>query len=223
MIQPAKICFPHKQVHIASPPDKCRAWNSARALYAQAIHPPTDPLNLAHLMYITPGESEIHSSQLPLSIPQYSDDILENLIFRYEEPNGMNRWDSPLFTVPWIDSHPPCEAIWDAVVGHGSKQTEIRPNRATVLRPAREADYLHELDRVTQEVVGVVLEAQKNGLVGGQVHVPGCSQVIDLPPQTISLPQLQRIRRQYISLNRSHVQAMERMRELFVGYLNTSL
>lgn len=171
-------------------------------------------------MYITPGESETHST---LSTPQYSNDILENLIFRYEEPNGMNRWDSPLFTVPWIDPYPPCEAIWNAVVGHGNKQTEIRPNRATVLRPAREANYLHELDRVTQEVVGVVLEAQKNGQVGGQVHVPGCSQVIDLPSQTISLPQLQRIRRQYISLNRSHVQAMARMRELFVGYLNTNL
>lgn len=60
----------------------------------------------------------------------YEDDILENLIFRYEEPNGMSRWDSPLFTVPYIDETPDLDGIWDAMVGNAVK---VKANQATVL------------------------------------------------------------------------------------------
>lgn len=60
----------------------------------------------------------------------YPDDIFENLIFRYEEPNGMTRWDSPLFTVPYMDEAPDLEGIWEAMVGKGVK---VKANQATVL------------------------------------------------------------------------------------------
>ena len=45
---------------------------------------------------------------------------------------------------------------------------------------------------------------------------------MNLPPTRVSLPQLQRVRRQFISLNRQHAQARSRIKELFVGYLNTN-
>ena len=45
----------------------------------------------------------------------------------------MNRWDSPLFTVPFDDVEPPCEAIWDAVIAEGGEARRVRPNAATVL------------------------------------------------------------------------------------------
>ena len=54
-------------------------------------------------------------------------------MFRYEEPNGMTRWDSPLFTVPFEDEKPPLEAIWEAMVGSDGKGKVVRPNQATVL------------------------------------------------------------------------------------------
>lgn len=34
---------------------------------------------------------------------------------RYEEPSSMARWDSPLFTVTWLDEDVPAESIWKAV------------------------------------------------------------------------------------------------------------
>ena len=34
---------------------------------------------------------------------------------RYEEPSSMVRWDSPLFTVPWIDEDVPIDDIWKAI------------------------------------------------------------------------------------------------------------
>ena len=63
----------------------------------------------------------------------YPDDVFENLIFRYEEPNGMTRWDSPLFTVLYSDDAPPFEAIWEAVIGKEGETKVVKPNAATVL------------------------------------------------------------------------------------------
>lgn len=63
----------------------------------------------------------------------YADAIFENLVYRYEEPNGMTRWDSPLFTVPWDDETPPFAAIWEAMIGSDGKGKVVKPNQATVL------------------------------------------------------------------------------------------
>lgn len=63
----------------------------------------------------------------------YAEDVFENLVFRYEEPNGMTRWDSPLFTVLYDDEIPPLEEIWDAMVGSEGKAKTVKPNQATVL------------------------------------------------------------------------------------------
>ena len=63
----------------------------------------------------------------------YEDEDFENLIFRYEEPNGMSRWDSPLFTVLDEDETPPFDQIWEALVGSDGKAKVVRPNQATVL------------------------------------------------------------------------------------------
>ena len=62
----------------------------------------------------------------------YQSDILDNLIFRYEEPNGMSRWDSPLFTVPIDDSTPPSQEIWNAMIGSDGQMKSAKPNAATV-------------------------------------------------------------------------------------------
>ena len=63
----------------------------------------------------------------------YEHDVFDNLIYRYEEPNGMTRWDSPLFTVPFDDEAPPYEAIWEAMIGSDAKAKVVKPNTATVL------------------------------------------------------------------------------------------
>ncbi|KAF8434657.1 chromatin associated protein KTI12 [Terfezia claveryi] len=221
------LLTPSCVVHIASPPEKCRLWNSSRnASHAPDPHSPAPPGSSLPppdvMMCILPVEGEAHKKQLTAATPAWEEDILENLIFRYEEPNGMTRWDSPLFTVPWVDERMDCEAIWDAVVGKEAG-AKIKANVATIIKPATEADYLHELDKTTQEIVSLILEAQRNGMVGGELTVPDCKEVLNLPPTTVSLPQLQRIRRQYISLNRHHAQAKSRIKELFVGYLNTNV
>ncbi|KAK1971870.1 RNA polymerase II elongator complex subunit [Colletotrichum sublineola] len=175
----------------------------------------------------------------------YEPDNWENLVFRYEEPNPMTRWDSPLFTLIWDDDDAQAarvfDDVWDAVAGTGRKA--VKPNQATVQR-SRDAsgDYLYVLDRETQDVVRRVLEAQgQGGEEGGEVTVPrgaagagagmgtGEGLVVRLPGRKVGLPQLQRLRRAFVGLNRGGIGlegvgsfSVERMRESFVGYLNDS-
>jgi len=154
----------------------------------------------------------------------YAEDDFENLVFRYEEPNGMTRWDSPLFTVVYEDDTPPFEQIWEAMIGSEGQRKIVKPNAATVLKPATPQDYMLELDKSTSDIVSQILSWQKDhsGEGGGSVSVPDVEQQLDLPTSTLSLPQLQRIRRQFISLNRQHNLEKSRIRSLFVDYLNDS-
>ncbi|CZT22792.1 related to Protein kti12 [Ramularia collo-cygni] len=158
------------------------------------------------------------------STPSYAPEVFENLIFRYEEPNGMSRWDAPLFTLPVEDAEPPNEAIWEALIGSDGKQKVVRQNLATVLKPAAEQDYLYELDKTTSDVIGLITGWQQDhsGEGGGEIPVPDSELVISLPVSTPSLPQLQRLRRQFINLNRQHTLGKSRIRDLFIDYLNDS-
>lgn len=153
----------------------------------------------------------------------YEPDTWENLVYRFEEPNAMARWDKPLFTVLWEDSTPPCSAIWDAVIASpDGKKIVVRPNQATVLKPATSEDYLYELDRATQDIVAKIVEYGKDhvGEGGGEVLLDD-GLVVELPQNPVALPALQRLRRAFISLNRTQgTVGLGRIREGFVGFLN---
>jgi len=181
-------------------------------------------INEGRLVRRSAGEAEEKEEE-----KAYESECWENLVYRYEEPNAMARWDSPLFTVLWDDETPPCVAIWDAVVGseaEGGKKI-VRPNQATVLKAPSSEDYLYELDRSTQAILNRILEWAKDhpGEGGGEVEVgegSGEELVVELPANPVGLPALQRLRRQFISLNRQNAVPVKRVRESFVGYLNDS-
>lgn len=91
-------------------------------------------------------------------------------------------------------------------------------------QPATESDYLYELDKITQEVLSMILVWQKDHPgEGGQVLTIEEGNNVELPATPVSLPQLQRIRRQFISLNRQHKLPKPRIRTSFVEYLIDSL
>ncbi|KAG5292369.1 toxin-insensitive protein [Histoplasma ohiense] len=63
------------------------------------------------------AEVDRHSHSISDDEEPYPPELLQNLIFRYEEPTTHSRWDKPLFTVPWSDPAPPVEDIWTALTG----------------------------------------------------------------------------------------------------------
>lgn len=62
-------------------------------------------------------ETEVEDESSDDPSQPYPPSLLENLIFRYEEPSTSSRWDKPLFTVPWEDKEPPADDIWEALTG----------------------------------------------------------------------------------------------------------
>jgi len=90
-------------------------------------------------------------------------------------------------------------------------------------KPAAESDYLYELDKTTQEVLNIILDWQKDhpGEGGGQLMI--AENTLELPANPVSLPQLQRIRRQFISLNRQHNFPKNSIRSSFIEYLEYNL
>ena len=179
------------------------------------------------------ADQEYSNGAKALSEP-YEKDNWDNLVFRYEEPNPMTRWDSPLFTLIWEDDKARAdkvfEDLWEAVAGEARKIT--RPNQATVQRTADSGgDYLYILDKSTQDVVKLVLEQQVDD-GGGEVKIPLNTPgkedlLIELPGRKLGMPQLQRLRRAFVNLNRGGIglegvgnMSADQLKETFVRYLN---
>lgn len=51
----------------------------------------------------------------------------------------------------------------------------------------------------------------------------GGKKALQLPTRSVTIAELQRLRRDFIKLNRTHVVAMDRVGRLFVEYLNVRL
>ncbi|KAA8646511.1 putative RNA polymerase II Elongator complex associated protein Kti12 [Aspergillus tanneri] len=99
-------------VHVGTPIDQCVANNEARIHHrenvkASEIRENTDAAGEQATGTKPPTETE----------DPYPPELLNNLIFRYEEPSTHSRWDKPLFTVPWSDPEPPIADIWSALTG----------------------------------------------------------------------------------------------------------
>ncbi|GME96534.1 unnamed protein product [Ambrosiozyma monospora] len=141
---------------------------------------------------------------------------------RFEEPDGQNRWDSPLIPIGYDDKQLPFDTIWEAIV----LKKGPKPNHATVMKPAVGTNFLQELDKNTTMVVNEIVQYQNLGNpVGGEVLVrnvkgDGEQYRVIMPAHSVSIAQLQRMRRTYVSLNRMRNVESGRIVPLFVEYLN---
>jgi protein KTI12 len=90
-------------------------------------------------------------------------------------------------------------------------------------KPATEQNYLYELDKTTSDILAQIMTYQNDhqGEGGGEISLPLVEKHIELPATTMTLPQLQRIRRQFIAMNRQHSLSKARLKEVFVDYLNS--
>ncbi|OUM67341.1 hypothetical protein PIROE2DRAFT_40134 [Piromyces sp. E2] len=105
---------------------------------------------------------------------KYDPEMFENLITRFEEPDSRNRWDSPLFTLlPNDNIEDYAQNIVDALILRKAPP----PNLSTISKKPQETNYLYKLDRITQTITNIVVEAQKNGQFG-ETKVPNCDKKI---------------------------------------------
>ncbi|EIN11621.1 chromatin associated protein KTI12 [Punctularia strigosozonata HHB-11173 SS5] len=141
----------------------------------------------------------------------YEPETLDNLLLRYEEPSSMVRWDSPLFTVPWTDEHPPYDDIWRAITTGEIKA----PNVGTQAVAKAPTDALRTLEHITASIVSCIMAEQSSSGIGGgplTLSVPSSSatspaikQTVTLPPRNASLAELQRLKRQFVAVHKKAI------------------
>lgn len=149
---------------------------------------------------------------------QYSDQILKELIQRYEAPISSNRWDSPLFLV-LKDGNVNCDDIFDSLFNKKAPA----PNQSTQNAPLSNTNFVYELDKQTQAVVSAIMDAQKTCGVGVEIIVPGSSEKVNLNRQ-YTLPELARTKRQFLVFARQKsCQDVSKLSTMFVQYINANL
>uniref|UniRef100_A0A9J7Y525 Protein KTI12 homolog n=1 Tax=Cyprinus carpio carpio TaxID=630221 RepID=A0A9J7Y525_CYPCA len=149
---------------------------------------------------------------------QYTQEILDALILRFEAPDSRNRWDSPLFTIQQKDSLP-FDAICDALF----KRKAPPPNQSTQSQPLSSTNFLYELDKVTQDALMAVLESQKTSVPGDLISIPGATEKIELT-RSLNMVELRKLRRQFISYTKMHpTENIGQIANMFVQYLNKSM
>lgn len=179
----------------------------------------------------------------------WDETLLKELIQRYEEPNAQNRWDSPLFPIftptDKIDALMPeisniVFQLSKLTSGNdnagGSNNSTVtglaRPTSATVLKQAQKSNYLQVLDNETTQVVKLIMDKIKSNesigassqgvrllINGTDVDDPDC-YYIDLPLYNLTLPKLQRLKRQFVMLYKLRSLETDRIVPLFTDYLN---
>lgn len=149
---------------------------------------------------------------------QYTQEILDALVLRFEAPDSRNRWDSPLFSIQKDDTLQ-FEAISDAIF----KRKAPPPNQSTQSQPLSSTNFLYELDKVTQDVLMAILNSQKTSVPGDLISVPGATEKIELT-RSLNMVELRKLRRQFISYTKTHpTKNIEHIANMFVQYLNKSI
>ncbi|KAG6759879.1 hypothetical protein POTOM_036373 [Populus tomentosa] len=170
----------------------------------------------------------------------YDDTIFEDLIRRFEKPDRRSRWDSPLFELcPFKDGILKSSAAIVDAVSYLTKKVDSKTRDVKILQPTiatqsarfSEANSLYELDRATQEVINVVVEAQSQS-IGGPLNGISLSQELPIlnMSRSVGLPELRRLRRTFIKLTGQTSLSgppppsdAESAKRMFVDYLNREL
>lgn len=149
---------------------------------------------------------------------QYREDLLDELVMRFEAPDSKNRWDSPLFVVMPTDPLPSDQLI-DALL----YKKPPPPNLSTQNQPLSSVDFLHELDRRTQSIVSQILELSSQGLLTGTACIIGTEERIQMKG-SVTMAELRRKRHQFTTYTKMHpVEDVSLLNTLFVQFLNNSM
>ncbi|TGZ57575.1 hypothetical protein CRM22_009899 [Opisthorchis felineus] len=155
-------------------------------------------------------------------VDRYPDDLITDMIARFEPPQSSQRWDSPLLTIrpdQWscVDDIDISTILteFENLLFDISRPTSVKPNRSTQLTPRVPTDFLQELERATQLIVDHILTSQSMGvqsvslppsIVASEKFMPDVANTqLSLVGREVqfSLANLARAKRRYITLQRA--------------------
>ncbi|XP_074560867.1 protein KTI12 homolog [Curcuma longa] len=172
----------------------------------------------------------------------YETKIFEDLVRRFEKPERRNRWDSPLFEVfPAKDGISQSSSVIADAVSYLTKKIDSKTRDVKVLQPtiatqtarATDANSLYEMDKATQAVINIIVEAQSQGLAGSSNRIsmgPNLPAISFYVHRPIGLPELRSLRRTFIKLTGQYSLSgppppsdAESAKRMFIDYLNREI
>ncbi|ESO01426.1 hypothetical protein HELRODRAFT_100688, partial [Helobdella robusta] len=157
---------------------------------------------------------EINSTRQPDE--QYTNDVLNELIMRFETPDPKNRWDSPMFVINFNDEIP-FEDIYTSLF----LKKAPAPHLSTLPTPILATNLLHEIDKCTQRVVQEIMEGQKFCMQGDKIKINSSDEKITYL-KTFTLAELQNSKRQFISFAKTrNIEDISSIPSSFVQFINS--
>ncbi|KRT86620.1 hypothetical protein AMK59_2795 [Oryctes borbonicus] len=147
---------------------------------------------------------------------KYQRSIFDALVFRYEEPDGKNRWDAPLF-VTFPDRTLEFDDIAKALLGKKAPP----PNMSTQNAPLSSTNFLYDLNRVVKDVTDKIIKYINNG-ARGEIRVPGYED-LSIDVTNITVQKLVILSRQYVVYSKMHAPNIKQVPQLYIQYLRSNL
>nr|XP_026695236.1 protein KTI12 homolog [Ciona intestinalis] len=149
---------------------------------------------------------------------KYSKEILDGLMQRFEAPNSMSRWDSPLFTIN-PDDKLPSQDICDAIF----KTKKQKPNLSTQNPPLMSPTFVYEADKMLQSIGASILASQKTSGPGDVVSLPDTNETYTISDK-LSVADMRRQRKQFlIYLRANPVSDIKQVPKMFLYFLSNSV
>ncbi|KAI4467191.1 hypothetical protein MML48_2g00013203 [Holotrichia oblita] len=147
---------------------------------------------------------------------KYEKSVFDALLMRYEEPDGKNRWDSPLF-VTFSDRILEFEEISKALLGKKAPP----PNMSTQNAPLSSTNFLYDLNRIVKDMTDKLIQHIKNG-DRGQIHIAGYKD-LSIDVTNITIQKLVILSRQYFTYSKMHAPEINQVPQLYIQYLRANL
>jgi len=143
-----------------------------------------------------------------------SSELSQELTMRFETPNPRNRWDSPLIVITPIDTTP-----MDIIVEYILQKPGLRPNSATQPQVLSDTNFVHEMERITQDIISTLLTS--SALPGDTVSVPH-SKINIVVRRPLVMMELRSLRKQFFKFIQLHPVSTQEIGNTFVDYINTN-
>lgn len=152
---------------------------------------------------------------------KYSRDIFIELVQRFEAPDANNRWDSPLFKIPYAAADQALP-LYDEIKEALLRRAALKPNLSTQSQPVTTDNFLYELDSQTQEIIRQIGVALKSSQLRG-IKISSSDVPVNLI-RAMPVAELNKLRRQFINYTRMHPFAeKDRIGSAFVQFINNSV
>jgi len=147
----------------------------------------------------------------------FNEILFDELWARFETPIARNRWDSPLFVIA-LGMPLPFDDVYITLF----ERKAANPNSATAPQILTETNYVHEFDKITQDIISKILEAQNTGLPGDAITLPKTDKKFVLSKK-VGLQELRKWKRQFLKISQLHPPPVNEIADAFAEYLTTNI